>query len=381
MERENLMSHTSEGLLEIYNEISISQVKSDVAFRTLVECVNENMYVIPEYQRKFRWSKQKIENLAVSLIKGLPIPPIYTYRNDDNQLEILDGQQRVISLFLYYFGKIVGNERSPFFDYQNMELGDGTFYEALERTQKIKDCIYVMSVDDCEYDISYRNLPKKLQRKVDYAPITVIEIKIESEKNRDKILHRIFANLNREGEKLSDQELRNGIYPCKFYHMLDEMNKKNAGWRKIYGGLDRKGKDMEILLRLCAMKYYVSFSKSKKKFLVRKYDNALLDDFSEFAIGFGEKECLEYKRSLERFFTRFEITKKCKKVTVLDSLFMVTEKAGVDIVITNEMCSELESIEDFKTASRQGTMSASNMKKRWNIAYEQLSRYDKEYSG
>lgn len=108
--------------MKLYNKISITQVKSDVAFRTLVECVNENMYVIPEYQRKFRWSKQKIENLAVSLIKGLPIPPIYTYRNEDNQLEILDGQQRVISLFLYYFGKIVGNERSPFFDYQNLEL-------------------------------------------------------------------------------------------------------------------------------------------------------------------------------------------------------------------------------------------------------------------
>ena len=57
----------TETLLDIYHEVSINQVKADVAFRTLVEGVNDHMYVIPEYQRKFRWSKKKIENLAVSL--------------------------------------------------------------------------------------------------------------------------------------------------------------------------------------------------------------------------------------------------------------------------------------------------------------------------
>ena len=371
------MNNSSNELLDIYNEISISQVKSDVAFRTLVECVNENMYVIPEYQRKFRWSKQKIENLAISLLKGLPIPPIYTYRNNDNQLEILDGQQRIISLFLYYFGKIVGSERSPFFDYQNLVLNENeTFFEGLERTQELRDCLYTMNVDKSEYDISYHNLPQKLKRKVDYTPITIIEIKIESKENRNKILHRIFANLNREGERLSDQELRNGIYPCKFYTMLDEVNKKNIKWRNIYGGIDKKGKDMEILLRLSAMKYYVNFSKANKEFVVDKYDDALLDSFSELAIGFDDKECLEYKKCLEKFFERFENTKKCRKVTVLDTLFVVTEKAGIDIKITDEICTELET-SDFKKVSVQGTMSVSNMKKRWSIGYEQLSKYVK----
>lgn len=38
--------------------ITIQQYKTDVGFRTLVECVNENMYVIPKYQRKYRWSKE-----------------------------------------------------------------------------------------------------------------------------------------------------------------------------------------------------------------------------------------------------------------------------------------------------------------------------------
>ena len=367
----------TETLLDIYHEVSINQVKADVAFRTLVEGVNDHMYVIPEYQRKFRWSKKKIENLAVSLIKGLPIPPIYTYRNNENQLEILDGQQRIISLFLYYFGIIVGNERSPFFDYQNLELGDETFLEALERKKLVKDCKYNMRVDGRDFDISYGQLPKRLKRKVDYMPITIVEIKIESQENRDKILHKIFANLNREGERLSDQELRNGIYPCPFYQMLYDVNKNNKKWRKLYGKIDSKGKDVEILLRLCAMEYYVIFSETKQEFFMGRYEETLLDDFSEMVIGFDEDTTMKYKKCLEKFLDRFDIKKTHKKVTTLDSLFAIQEKAGLDFVITDSICEELERTEEFNALSRQGTMSDSRMKKRWKVAYEQLSKYDK----
>lgn len=40
--------------------ISIQQYKTDVGFRTLVEGVNENLYIIPKYQRKYRWSKEQV---------------------------------------------------------------------------------------------------------------------------------------------------------------------------------------------------------------------------------------------------------------------------------------------------------------------------------
>ena len=154
------------------------------------------------------------------------------------------------------------------------------------------------------------------------------------------------------------------------------MNKQNAKWRTIYGVVDKRGKDMEILLRLCAIKYYVRYAEVKKSFLVIKHGDALLDSFSELAINFDEKKCLEYKKSLERFFERFELGKKCKKVTILESLFVVTEKAGLELKITDEVCQKLENTSEFKAAARQGTMSVSNMRKRWKIAYEQLSNYD-----
>ena len=94
----------TDGRIDYFEKARIQQYKSDVAFRTLVESVNENMYVIPKYQRKYRWSREQVAGLVDSLLRGLPIPPIYTYRNGENQLEILDGQQRVMSLFFYYIG-------------------------------------------------------------------------------------------------------------------------------------------------------------------------------------------------------------------------------------------------------------------------------------
>ena len=100
------------GFVNDLRETGIQQYKTDVGFRTLVESVNENLYIIPKYQRKYRWTKDQVDSLVESLIYGLPIPPIYTCRNSENQLEILDGQQRIMSLFFYYIGYYLDNRKN-----------------------------------------------------------------------------------------------------------------------------------------------------------------------------------------------------------------------------------------------------------------------------
>lgn len=99
-------------MMERFYAGTVQQYKADVAFKTLVEGVNENLYFIPKYQRKFRWKKEQVQELARSLVKGYPIPPIYAYRNSDGQLEILDGQQRVMSLYFYYIGKFIDTQKN-----------------------------------------------------------------------------------------------------------------------------------------------------------------------------------------------------------------------------------------------------------------------------
>ncbi len=74
------------------------------------------------------------------------------------------------------------------------------------------------------FNADYRELPVEMKRRIDYTPFTVIEIKIDDERQRTKILRKIFENLNAKGSLLTQQELRNGIYACDFYTMLQDYN-------------------------------------------------------------------------------------------------------------------------------------------------------------
>lgn len=216
--------------LESYLQgVAVQQYKSDIGFRTLVESVNDNMYIIPKYQRKYRWKKEQVVSLVESLLRGLPIPPIYTCRNENNQLEILDGQQRVMSLFFYYIGYFLNKKKESAINFSEIDTQNCSFAEALiSQFQVEKLHIDLKDANGEKFNADYAALPIEIKRKVDYTAITVIEIKIGREDKRQEVLQTIFANLNKSGAILSPQELRNGIYMCKFYDMLYEFNKNNG---------------------------------------------------------------------------------------------------------------------------------------------------------
>ena len=185
-------------LMEYLNITSVHQYKTDIGFRTLVESVNDNMYIIPKYQRKYRWSKKQVVGLVESLLKGLPIPPIYACRNDKNQLEILDGQQRVMSLFFYYIGYFLNKRKESAIDFTDLEVGNCSFADALKNQFPLEELhINLESIDGKEISLDYADLPVEVKRKVNYTTTTVIEIKIGREEKKSEILQAIFANLNK----------------------------------------------------------------------------------------------------------------------------------------------------------------------------------------
>ena len=151
-----------------------------------MEGVNDNIYIIPKYQRKYKWKKEQLEALVQSLICDFPIPPIYTYRNKKNQLEILDGQQRVFSLFFYYIGKYIDASKNNSIDYKKLNVTGRSFKEALEDAYILSPLeMKMMTEDDKEIDISYENLSPEVKRMVDYVSLTVIEIRwaLDDKKN------------------------------------------------------------------------------------------------------------------------------------------------------------------------------------------------------
>lgn len=360
----------------------IQQYKSDVGFRTLVDSVNDNMYVIPKYQRKYRWSREKVVGLVESLLRGLPIPPIYTCRNKENQLEILDGQQRVMSLFFYYIGYFLNARENSAINFSELEIGDLSFKEALMNQFKLEKLHIELEGDSgAKINVDYHDLPVEVKRRVDYTTITVIEIKIDQGINKEEVLRTTFANLNKGGVLLSEQEQRNGVYNCEFYDMLQDFNRKNDKWRKIWGRENSKEKDLEMLLRFCALKKYVTVEKGKKQnFVINGYNSSytkMLDRFSEESMSFTKDEIKNYRDSLNKFVEQFAFdTKFSSKVALLESLFVIYEKKNMHNIITKEICDEILNYKKYKENSRQGTVDMKKMNGRWQAVYEILSRFD-----
>ena len=364
-------------LFSTLKKISIQQYKTDVGFRTLVESVNENLYIIPKYQRKYRWSKEQVVSLIESLICGLPIPPIYTCRNEDNQLEILDGQQRVMSLFFYYIGYYLNKKKNSCINFSELKVENENFKDALISQFELEELHICLNGENMErINVDYASLPIELKRRIDYTPITVIEIKIDDVTQKPDVLRQIFANLNRGGSLLSQQEQRNGIYACPFYDMLQNFNRNNQLWRDVWGREDAKEKDLESLLRLCALKYFVRVKESLVNFdfSVEGYNSSyvkLLDQFSEKAMSFTKKQIDEYERSIASFLELFQVTtKQASKVTLFESFFVVYDKLGLNKPITSKIYNDVLNSKQYISCARQGTVQMKSMNERWKVVYE-----------
>lgn len=365
---------------------SITQNKTDLAFKTLVDGFDELLYIIPKYQRKYIWTKDQVENLAISLIRGLPIPPIYVYRNEEKQMVILDGQQRMLSLLLYYKGKYIKNRSNKQIELQklmcNQDLKSGkkTFSEVLEDTYELKDTrynfMYVESNEEKVIPINYKELPLDIKRTLNFTNISVIEIKVNGDLDeQSRVLYKVFENLNSAGTPLKNQELRNGVYQSAFYDMLHEINDKNAKWREIYGPVHPSSKDVELLLRFCALQH--NFKLENGHININNYYNSypkFLNDFSDEAIKFESKTINYYKESLEKFIDKVDIKEKTPRL-LLECLYLASFYIHGDYIIKNDICDELLNDKNYTKNTLSSSSSKSKVEERFNYVYKKLSEY------
>lgn len=106
-----------------------------VPVNDLLEQIRHKEIVLPEFQREFKWSRDDVRSLFESLYRGYPTGSLLTWvtdsppkiKQDAYDLEkvrrvkvLLDGQQRLTSLYLHIIGEI-----PPY--YSSKEIGDGYF--------------------------------------------------------------------------------------------------------------------------------------------------------------------------------------------------------------------------------------------------------------
>jgi hypothetical protein len=98
------------------DELSTLRVnKPDPSFIPVEELINDlqtKRYLVrPSYQRQERINEFKASAIIESIILGIYLPPIFIYKNKNGVKEIIDGQQRMLSI-LGFLGKQYLNENN-----------------------------------------------------------------------------------------------------------------------------------------------------------------------------------------------------------------------------------------------------------------------------
>lgn len=216
-----------------YVQYDISVSPSDPSLELLSQQIGRGDIIIPFYQRNFVWKIEQASRLIESFLMGLPVPQVFLYVNDEDQLEVIDGQQRLRSVHYFmegYFGEADDKGRRQVFKLKGLsELSD---YNGRE----------------------FSELSDRDKRKLRNATLRAINIKqLRPSTANDSVFH-IFERLNTGGTQLKPQEIRNAVYRGKIVDELRLLNETD-GWRALLGITkpDKSQKDIELILRLFSL--------------------------------------------------------------------------------------------------------------------------------
>jgi len=374
---------------------NISKNNVSMSFETLVTKFNEFHFILPKYQRKYVWDREQIANLALSMIKNIPIPPIYVYFNEkDNKYVILDGQQRVISLFLYFNNIHIKRTKKgnkilvDFYELlKNVNGEDTKLFEVLKqsKTHFINKTKYKINENGQDVDITYKDLSPEAKRMLGskYVEIVFLDIKADE---KEKVYSNIFKLLNGAGTPLKPQEIRNGVFQSEFYDKVHELNEMNETWRALYGEKNENSRDVELLLRFLALESFIEFSNKdgELRFKENSYKGSyhiMIDDFSQQSLALKYDTIDKYISNLNLFFSKFHLTgslyenrgNKNINHLLLEALYVAFIKVNKNFTEFNEtIISAILKQDKYKEASKNSTSNKSNIEDRINAAYEVL---------
>lgn len=174
----------------------------------------------PSFQREYVWNQPKKQQLIDSILLGIPIPTFYFSIDKNGNLLVVDGKQRINSILEFLKG----------------ELSLPSSYRFLCLNKDSKDEVY------------FKELESRVKRKFEDYPLTCYLV---DSSVIPRFQNEIFMRVNRGGERLTIQEIRNASNVGKVTYLLNKIS-DNKELRIV--PIKRK-KDQYLVLRFLA--YYL----------------------------------------------------------------------------------------------------------------------------
>ncbi len=234
-------------------EYDITAAPNDFNILTIFSFLESGSVRIPGFQRNYVWDLGRASKLIESLILGLPVPQIFLYETERNRFLVIDGQQRLMSVYYFIKQRFPRKEKRAelrtIFDEQGKIPENVVHDDAYFENFRLKLAETIPSQPNRFRGLSYATLAD-YKTQFELRTIRNVIIKQNSPAGDDSSMYEIFNRLNTGGINLKPQEIRSSMYHSAFYEQLYRLNARPA-WRRLLPVQepDLHMKDVEILLR------------------------------------------------------------------------------------------------------------------------------------
>lgn len=363
------------------DEYDLASSPNDFNVSTIVDFIDSGAVNIPGFQRNYVWDIKRASKLIESLIIGLPVPQVFLYEEARNKFLVIDGQQRLMSIYYFVKGRFPRKER-------RVELR-----RIIDQAGTVPD--HVLADDDF-FDNFNLQLPRisaqtpnrfhrlnydtlgEYQTSLKLRTIRNVIVKQVKPSDDDSSIYEMFNRLNTGGVLLTPQEIRASLYHSSFYEALHRLNLSSV-WRTLLDRVEPElhMRDTEVLLRAIALwQRTETYSPSMVRFL---------NDFSKQMRQVPAAEVAVIEDQVTKFLQAVEdvprtpfLTKQGRfSVTLFESVFVASmQNLSVDPswTLSEEAVADLATDPDFLQHSQEQTTDTVNVRGRIKAARKVLGQ-------
>lgn len=277
-EDENGLEREADTVPEI--EVPFDPTKIDIIVKPMTistlkdRLQNFELDLTPDFQRQAHvWNAKRKSRLLESILLRIPLPSFYFSEDADGGYAVVDGLQRLCSIFHFMEPKLLADKT-------------GVKLPPL----LLNDLQYLRDQDGK----SFGDLDRKFQRRISELEITANIIRANTP---PAVKFNVFARLNQGGMPLNAQEIRNAIFPGAWRNHLREMSAGDVFLNATDNAVrSERQQDVELILRFVSLwQLGPSFSRPAQQTL----DEFLNSVVEESLVHWAETDWRKVKSAFE----------------------------------------------------------------------------------